>query len=67
MFLDFIILLGVAIAGGIVTVIGSIFLMGKKILEPNKALQQKINNLESEIENLKKKWLFQNIRSIGNG
>ncbi|WP_155994971.1 hypothetical protein [Tuberibacillus calidus] len=55
MFLDFIILLGVAIAGGIVTVIGSIFLMGKKILEPNKALQQKINNLESEIENLKKK------------
>jgi len=67
MFLDFIILLGVAIAGGIVTVIGSIFLMGKKILEPNKALQQKINNLESEIENLKKKWLSQNIRSIGNG
>ncbi len=42
-----------ALAGGIVTVIGLFVIGGQHITEPKKELQQKIQNLEEEIHILK--------------
>lgn len=40
--------------GGIIILIGSVVLIGRKVNEPNSSLQQKIDNLEKEVETLKK-------------
>ena len=51
--LDFIILFGAAIIGGVVVIIGSTIILGQKITGPRKELQQKVKILEKEIEKLK--------------
>ncbi len=50
---DFLVIFGAAIVGGIVTVVGSVIVLGKKATEPKNELRQKVNNLEKEIEELK--------------
>lgn len=51
--LDFIILFGGAFIGGIVVLIGTFMMISRRISGPNKELQQKVDNLEMEVEKLK--------------
>lgn len=50
---DITFLIIMAIAGGIVAIIGILSILGRKITEPKKELQQKVKNLEEEIRKLK--------------
>ncbi|WP_176474873.1 hypothetical protein [Peribacillus simplex] len=43
----------IAIAGGIIAIIGFFVILGRRISEPKKALQQRIDNLEEEVWKLK--------------
>jgi len=47
------ILFGGGLVGVIVVIVGLITIIGRKISEPKKATQYKINQLEKEIEDLK--------------
>lgn len=51
--LDFIILFGGAFIGGIVVLIGTFMMISRRISGPNKEIQQKVDDLEREIEKLK--------------
>jgi len=42
-----------AFAGGIVAIFGIFTILGRKIAEPKKKLQQKVENLEDEVRKLK--------------
>jgi len=42
-----------AFAGGIVAIIGILAIFGRRITEPKKELQQKVENLEEEVRKLK--------------
>ena len=53
MMFDLILLFSIAFAGGIVAVISILVILGRKVTEPNKKLQQKIENLEEEVRKLK--------------
>jgi hypothetical protein len=44
----------IAVIGGILVLIGSVVLIGRKVTEPKSALQQKIDKLEKEVETLRK-------------
>lgn len=51
--LDFIVLFGGAFIGGVIVLAGSVMILGRRISGPRKELQQKVENLEMEIEKLK--------------
>lgn len=51
---DIAFLLFMAFAGGVVAIIGIFIILGRKVTEPQKELQQKIKNLEEEVQKLKK-------------
>ncbi|MCM3412679.1 hypothetical protein [Metabacillus litoralis] len=42
-----------AFAGGIIAIIGILVILGRRITEPKKELQQKVENLEEEVRKLK--------------
>lgn len=50
---DFVLLFIIAIAGGIVSLIGFVVIVGKRMMQPREELKQKIDNLEAEIRKLK--------------
>lgn len=50
---DIALLFIMALAGGIVAVIGFIIILGQRISKPKRELQQKIDKLEEEIQELK--------------
>lgn len=50
---DIALLFIMALAGGIVAIIGIFVILGQKISEPKRELQQKIDNLEEEVRKLK--------------
>lgn len=50
---DIALLLFMAFAGGIVAVIGIFFILARRILSPQKELQQKVESLEKEVRKLK--------------
>ncbi|WP_179891172.1 hypothetical protein [Bacillus sp. AFS017274] len=43
----------IAFAGGIIAIIGFFVILGRRISEPKKALQQRIDKLEEEVQILK--------------
>ncbi|MGG0414201.1 hypothetical protein [Peribacillus simplex] len=50
---DILFILIIAFAGVIIAIIGFIFILGRRILKPKKALQQRIDNLEEEVWKIK--------------
>ena len=50
---DIALLFIMAFAGGIVPIIGFFVILGRRISEPRKELQQKIDNLEEKVRKLK--------------
>ncbi|TGB03621.1 hypothetical protein [Halobacillus salinus] len=53
--LDLVIFGVVAFGGGVVALIGFLVIIGRRINEPNKELQQKFESLENEVKSLKDK------------
>jgi hypothetical protein len=53
--MDLWIFFGIAIAGGIVALLGFFVLIAKRVTEPTRALYQRIETLEKEIDDLKSK------------
>ena len=52
--LDVLLLFFVAFAGGIVAIAGFFTILSRKISEPRKELQQKVEKLEKEIQEMRK-------------
>lgn len=53
--LDLVIFGVVAVVGGVVALLGFLIILGRKVTEPNKELQQKVESLEDEMKRLKEK------------
>lgn len=43
----------VAIIGGIIVVICTLIILGRRFIQPNKELKEKVQNLERELKSLK--------------
>ena len=52
---EFIILIGVFIIGGVAALLGFLIILGRKVTQPDHQVQQKIERLEREIKDLKNK------------
>ncbi|MCP1155511.1 hypothetical protein NKS27_24410 [Peribacillus frigoritolerans] len=52
---DITLILFMAFAGGIIAITGFSVILGGRVLEPKKALQQRIANLEEDVWKLKNK------------
>lgn len=52
---DLMLLFSIAFAGGMIALIGFVILIGRKIFEPKREMQQKIDMLEKEVRSLKEK------------
>ncbi|MCY9002823.1 hypothetical protein [Peribacillus frigoritolerans] len=50
---DIALILIIASAGGVIAITGFLVILGRRILEPKKELQQKIDKLEEKIQILK--------------
>lgn len=50
---DIALILFIASAGGVIAITGFLVILGRRILEPKKELQQKIEKLEEEVQILK--------------
>jgi hypothetical protein len=50
---DIALILIIASAGGVIAITGFLVILGRRILEPKKELQQKIDKLEEEVQILK--------------
>jgi hypothetical protein len=50
---DIALILFIASAGGVIAITGFLVILGRRILEPKKELQQKIDKLEEEVQKLK--------------
>ncbi|WP_411739052.1 hypothetical protein [Peribacillus sp. S4] len=50
---DIALILFIASAGGVIAIIGFLVILVRRILEPKKELQQKIDKLEEEVQILK--------------
>ncbi|SFG14522.1 hypothetical protein SAMN05216353_1252 [Halobacillus alkaliphilus] len=53
--MDLVIFGVVAVVGGVVALLGFLIILGRKVTEPNKELQQKVESLEDEMKRLKEK------------
>ncbi|MBT2604164.1 hypothetical protein J7E55_14260 [Bacillus sp. ISL-53] len=51
--LDIALILIIASAGGVIAITGFLVILGRRILEPKKKLQQKVDKLEEEVQKLK--------------
>ncbi|WP_179295457.1 hypothetical protein [Bacillus sp. FJAT-45350] len=52
---DIILFFIIAFAGGIIALVGFITIIGRRISEPKRELQQKVDKLENEVRQLKNK------------
>lgn len=50
---DIALILIIASAGGVIAITGFLVILGRRILEPKKELQQKVDKLEKEVQILK--------------
>ncbi|MFJ7746762.1 hypothetical protein [Peribacillus sp. NPDC097295] len=50
---DIVLILFIASLGGVIAITGFLVILGRRILEPKKELQQKIEKLEEEVQILK--------------